>query len=270
MSANRVGNWPARDEEQLVSKTARIAIMAGLLALVAGCDSAANGEGAAAGAAKAKAGAGAGTSGGTTKAWADVVTATPEGGFRMGNPNAKVKLIEFASLTCPHCKDFHAAAYSTLKSKYVASGDVSYEFRNFVLNGPDYAASLLARCQGPGPFFGLLKAFFDDQQSWVEPFTTLSPAEQKRLGGLPQDQQIAAMADAGELDAYVRTRGIPKAKFDQCLSDPAAIKTLADLRTQATDQYKLTGTPGFIINGKTQAEVYDWATLEPKLQAALN
>ena len=62
-----------------------------------------------------------------------VIAATPEGGFRLGNPDAKVKLLEFASLTCPHCGDFHAAAFETIKTKYVASGNVSYEFRNFVL-----------------------------------------------------------------------------------------------------------------------------------------
>jgi protein-disulfide isomerase len=152
----------------------------------------------------------------------------------------------------------------------VASGDVSYEFRNFVLNGPDYAASLLVRCLGPGPFFGLLNAFYTDQSSWVEPFTKMSAAEQQRLQGLPQDQQIAALAEAGKLDAYVRMRGITRAKFDACLADEKALKTLADMRTQATDTYKLTGTPGFVINGKTQDGVFDWKSLEPKLQAALN
>lgn len=201
--------------------------------------------------------------------WTEVVVATPEGGFRMGNPDARVKLVEFASLTCPHCKDFHESAAETIKSKYVASGEVSYEFRNFVLNGPDYAATMLARCQGPGPFFGLLGAFFSDQASWIEPFTKLTPEQSKALGALPQDQQMAALATAGGLDGYVRTRGIPKAKFDACLADAAALKTVADLRTQATEKYKLTGTPGFVINEVTQDGVFDWKTLEPKLIAAL-
>ncbi|MBB6227712.1 protein-disulfide isomerase [Polymorphobacter multimanifer] len=201
--------------------------------------------------------------------WTEVTAMTPEGGFRMGNPDAKVKLVEFASLTCPHCKDFHEAASETIKNRYVASGEVSYEFRNFVLNGPDYAASLLARCQGPQAFFGLLGAFFNDQANWLEPFTKLTPEQQAALSALPQEQQMAGLAAAGELDGYVRTRGIPKAKFDQCLADEAAIKTLADLRTQATDKYKLTGTPGFVINEQTQEGVFDWKTLEPKLQAAL-
>ncbi len=201
--------------------------------------------------------------------WLAVTATTPEGGFRIGNPDAKVKLLEFASLTCPHCRDFHAEAFETIKSKYIASGNVSYEYRNFVLNGPDYAASLLARCQGAEPFFGLLNAFYTDQAGWTQPFTTISPADQARIQALPQDKQIAAMAEAGQLDAYVRTRGIPRAKFDACLSDKKAQETIETLRKQATDTYKLTGTPGFIINGQVQESVYTWAQLEPKLQAAL-
>ena len=158
--------------------------------------------------------------------WTQVVAATPQGGFRMGNPDAKVKLVEFASLTCPHCREFHETAMAGLKSKYIATGKVSYEYRNFVLNGPDFAASLLARCQGAQPFFGLLNAFYNDQASWTEPFFNMSPEESKRLAALPPEQQIAAMAEAGKLDAYVRARGIPRAKFDQCLADPKAQATL--------------------------------------------
>jgi protein-disulfide isomerase len=201
--------------------------------------------------------------------WLAMTAMTPEGGFRIGNPNAKVKLLEFASMTCPHCKDFHAEAFEIIKKKYVASGDVSYEFRNFVLNGPDYAASMLARCQGPQPFFGLLNAFFTDQETWTKPFSQMTEADSARLSAMPQDKQIAGLAEAGKLDAYVRTRGMPRAKFDACLADKAALDKLLALRTQATDTYKLTGTPGFIINGKTQEGVFTWEGLEPKLKAAL-
>ncbi len=201
--------------------------------------------------------------------WLAVTTATPEGGFRVGNPDARVKLLEFASLTCPHCKDFHEEAMESIRNKYVASGNVSYEYRNFVLNGPDMAASLLARCQGPEAFFGLLAAFYNDQKSWVEPFSKMTPADEARLKALPQDKQIAALAEIGALDAYVRARGIPRAKFDQCLADPKALAALEALRKQAVDTYKLTGTPGFIINGETQTDVFSWKDLEPKLQTAL-
>lgn len=201
--------------------------------------------------------------------WATVTAATPEGGFRIGNPNARVKLLEFASLTCPHCADFEAEAMDTIRNKYVASGNVSYEFRNFVLNGPDFAASLLARCQGPDQFFALQKAFFTDIATWTKPFSETSPADQARISALPQDKQIAALAAAGQLDTYVRARGIPKAKFEQCLTNKAQIDMIEAMRKEATDTYKLTGTPGFIINGQTQEGVFSWTDLEPKLQAAL-
>jgi protein-disulfide isomerase len=203
------------------------------------------------------------------KDWTTVFAATPEGGFRMGNPEAKVKLVEFASLTCPHCREFHESAWEQLKGKYIASGNVSYEYRNFVLNGPDFAASMLARCQGPEAFFTLLLNFYDDQMSWTAPFGNISKADQEMLGRLPEDQQTAKLAQLGQLDAYVRLRGIPKAKFDQCVADKAAFEQLITLRKQATEKYKLTGTPGFIINEAVQDNVFTWAELEPKLQAAL-
>ncbi len=206
---------------------------------------------------------------GATKDWLDVRAQTPEGGFRLGNPDAKVKLVEFASLTCPHCRDFHAEAFDKIKNTYVATGKVSYEYRNFVLNPIDLAASLLARCQGAQPFFGLLNSFYTDQTTWIEPFQKLTPADNSRLTAMPQDKQTAALAELGGLDTYVRTKGLPKAKVDACLADKAGLDALLALRKQATDTYHLTGTPGFIINGKTQTDVYTWEQLEPKLKAAL-
>ncbi|WP_372916849.1 thioredoxin domain-containing protein [Sandarakinorhabdus sp.] len=201
--------------------------------------------------------------------WVDLVTATPEGGFRMGNPDARVKLVEFASLTCPHCREFHEAATAAIKSKYVASGNVSYEYRNFVLNGPDYAATVLARCQGAGAFFGLLDSFYTDQAGWTEPFSRIAKADQEALGKMPEDQAVRRLAELGGLADYVKLRGMPRAKFDQCLADPAQMKAINDLRNLAVNELKLTGTPSFIINGTVQEGVFTWADLEPKLQTAL-
>ena len=67
----------------------------------------------------------------------------------------------------------------------------------------------------------------------------------------------------------MKLRGIPRAKFDQCLADPAQLKAVNDLRNQAVNELKLTGTPSFIINGTVQEGVFSWADLETKLQAAL-
>lgn len=206
-----------------------------------------------------------------TRDWTQVVAATPEGGFRMGNPDAKVKLLEFASLTCPHCRAFQQEGLPTIKSKYVATGKVSYEYRPFILNGVDFAPSLLVRCQTPAAAFNLIDAFYDQQPTWVLPFTKPLPDDvQKKLSALPQEQQITAFATQGGLDAFMRTRGVTKAKFDQCTSDKAGIQKLTDIRNDASNNYGLTGTPTFAINGTTQKDVYDWAKLKPMLDAALN
>lgn len=205
------------------------------------------------------------------KDWTQVVTATPEGGFRMGNPDAKVKLLEFASLTCPHCRVFQQEGMPTIKSKYIATGKVSYEFRPFILNGVDFAPSLLVRCQAPSAAFSLIDAFYDQQPTWVLPFTKPLPADvQKTLATLPEEQQITAFAANGGLDAFVRTRGVTRAKFDQCTSDKAGIAKLNAIRKDATDNFSLQGTPTFAINGQTQKDVAEWSKLQPLLEAAVS
>ena len=85
--------------------------------------------------------------------WADVVNETSDG-YMMGNPNAKVKLIEIGSLSCPHCKAFEDEGVPALVEKYVKPGKVSWEFRPYLIHGPiDMAADLIIRCNGPKTFF---------------------------------------------------------------------------------------------------------------------
>jgi protein-disulfide isomerase len=201
--------------------------------------------------------------------WLETVAVTPEGGFRIGNPDAPVKLVEFASLTCPHCRDFHELAMPTLKGDYIATGKISYEFRNFVLNPADYAATMLARCSTPNAFFALSDAFFKNQSTWVEPFAALTAEQSKSLEGLPPDQQVVAYARLGKLDEFVRARGVPASKFEACLTDPKQRAQLEAIRKTAVEQFKVRGTPSFAINGELQDGVYSWADLEPKLKDAI-
>lgn len=201
--------------------------------------------------------------------WTQVIAATPEGGFRMGNPDAKVKLLEFASLTCPHCREFHEQALPVLKSNYVASGKLSYEYRPFILNGVDFPPSLLVRCEPAPVAFNLIAAFYENQPSWTLPYTKLTAEDSKRLQALPAAEQIKGLGLAGGLDSFVRSRGIPRAKFDQCLTDQAGVDKLSKIRDEATNKYGLTGTPWFVVNGTTQKDVFNWAMLRPKLDTAL-
>jgi len=203
------------------------------------------------------------------QSWTDQVIATPQGGFLMGNPDAPVKLVEYASLTCPHCRDFTAAATDPLKEKYVATGQVSWEFRNFVLNPLDVAATLLARCQGAGPFFKLTEQTYAEQDGWVQKFNAAGEPELKRISALPEDQQFMALAKAAGLDQFFRARGLPEAKANACLTDKAGLQRIIALRELGTNNDKVTGTPSFLINGEPQEGVFDWSSLETKLRAAL-
>ena len=76
--------------------------------------------------------------------WADTYTATPEGGYRMGNPDAPIKLVEYGALSCSHCAEFSEASAAELRDDFVASGRVSFEVRFFMLNALDVPATLLA------------------------------------------------------------------------------------------------------------------------------
>lgn len=201
--------------------------------------------------------------------WNAVVTATPEGGFRIGNPDAPVKFLEFASLTCPHCRDFHKAALGPLRRDYIATGRVSYELRNFVLNGPDLAVTMLARCQGAGPYFKLVDAFYDQQPVWIVPFTKITDDDQKRMGALPRERQTLALADLGNVDDFMRLRGMPRARYEACLTDTGAVAQLERIRAEAIDKFDLQGTPTFVINGETQPQARDWPAIEALIRDRL-
>lgn len=203
------------------------------------------------------------------KNWAGTVSVTPNGGVLIGNPAAAVKLVEFGSLTCSHCGAFHRFGLPGLKERYLAGGKVSYEFRSFVRNGPDFTASLLAGCLAAGPQLTLLDALFDEQERWLTPFTKVPPDAMAGLGALPPEQQFVKLAALGGLDKWAVGKGMAPEKVRACLSDEAAMDRLAATRTEAVERYGLEGTPTFVLNGTTVPDVFEWATLEPKLAAAV-
>lgn len=203
--------------------------------------------------------------------WTQTVSATPDGGFMMGNPNAPVKVVEYASMTCSHCAAFAENGAEQLTAEYVKTGKVAYEIRNFVLNPADLAASLIARCGGPGPFFKLTDQLFAQQQDWIGKLQSMSPAQQQQLSGMQPGQVAAAMGEQAGLVQFARVRGIPAEKAQQCLMDEAEINRLVEVQQKALEQYpQFPGTPTFIINGQMAENAGTWEALEPKIQAALN
>ena len=200
--------------------------------------------------------------------WTQAVAETPEGGFRMGNPNAPVKLVEYASLTCPHCAEFSEAATETLKNDYVKNGQVSWEFRHFMLFPTDPGMSLLSRCQGAGPFFHLMDQLYAEQRNWVQKVQALSDAQYQQIQTLPPQQAARALVKSAGLDEFFRQRGVPQAKIDACLNDPQALQRLAELQNLGAKE-GVTGTPTFFINGEKVESAANWAALKPALDKAL-
>jgi protein-disulfide isomerase len=247
-----------------VRRPLRSLTAASLLLAIAACDSSAPSNAATA---EQKSAAKAGATA-QTRDWTQVVTATPEGGFLMGNPNAPVKLIEFASLQCSACANFHETAYQDLKNNYVKPGNVSYEVRTFILGPIDVPVTLAARCQGAQTFFPVADGIFKTQGEWLQRAMD-NQARLQALQSLPQAQQLVGILEATGLDQYFRARGLPTARLQQCMADQKQIELLGKIRSDGVNQYGLTGTPTFVINGETVEGVSTWADLEPKIQAAL-
>jgi protein-disulfide isomerase len=202
------------------------------------------------------------------KQWTEVVERTAEGGYRMGNPAAAVKLIEFGSRTCPHCAKFDEES-GELRSKYVASGKVSYEFRDFAIHPQDPAAILLGQCAGPEAFFPLLDQMFDYLPQSTEKLQSLPADYGAQMQNMsPQDQMVWWAQSAGYLD-FVRQRGIPEAKARACLSDAKGLNALQTGLSKAVADYNITGTPTFVINGSVVTDARDWESLKPLLRRAV-
>jgi protein-disulfide isomerase len=197
--------------------------------------------------------------------WSQIVSQTEDGGLRMGNPDAPVKLVEYASLTCPHCARFSEEATGPLRDTYIRSGQVSWEFRNFLLGPHDVALSLLARCQPPAAYFGTIDQIFAQQQELVG---GIDEAETQRIQPLPPEQRIAPLARAMDLDTFFARRGMPEPRFNQCLANRQGIQQLEDMTSRAVSELEVSGTPTFFINGEKQ-DVSDWSALEPRLRAAI-
>lgn len=204
--------------------------------------------------------------------WADVVNATSDG-FMMGNPNAKVKLIEIGSLSCPHCKLFEDEGAPKLVDNYVKTGKVSWEFRPYLIHGPvDMAANLIATCNGVKDFFPLSQALYKDQETWIGKLEATPQDKLTQIQNLPTNQVFVAMANLLGLQDWAAARGVPQAKSNQCLTDQKAIDHQVQVTSDVNNQYPdFSGTPSFIINGKLlpNPPVGSWDKLQPQLDAAL-
>jgi protein-disulfide isomerase len=198
--------------------------------------------------------------------WARTVVATPEGGFRMGNPAAPVTLVEYGSLTCPHCRAFAQEGTPKLIAAYVKTGKLSYEYRNYILNGIDVTASLLARCAGPGGFFPMAETLYATQPQWIERIVKMPQAQKDALKALPEGQRLVRLGEIGGLLQVAVRYGVAPARGRQCLANPAGLDRLGKM-AQAAQALGVTGTPTFFLNGN-MLEVNEWPAVEPLIRQA--
>jgi protein-disulfide isomerase len=200
--------------------------------------------------------------------WSQTATRKPDGAFILGNPNAKVKVVEFLSLTCPHCAVFEAEAIPPFTAKYVKTGLVSYEVRHALRDGFDYSASLLARCDGPTAFFAAAPVLYSKQDEWMAKAVEWSknaPDAQKT----PQDQLLQMMAKGAGLDDFFAARGLAADKANACLVNHGEQEQLVAMANDAWRRPNFPGTPAFLINGVLQQDLASWAELDKRLAAAL-
>jgi protein-disulfide isomerase len=197
--------------------------------------------------------------------WSTYVVQAPSGAYLIGNPAAKVRLVEYLSYTCGHCAEFMAESKIPLKDGYVRRGTVRIEVRHAVRDPLDMAAALLARCAGPRGFAGATDAIFAEQRDWARRGAAWWQGNAAALQSETRLMQLKAAAEGSGLSGLMRGRGMSDATIDRCFATPTDLNRLTAM---ADASWKvIRGTPTFVLNGKTGGGGH-WETLEPELRAA--
>ena len=199
--------------------------------------------------------------------WTETVAKTDEG-YRIGNPDAPIKLVEYGSRMCPTCGAFSREGQQPLEGTYVASGKVSYEFRDFMVHGAmDLPATLLGQCVDKAAFFPILAQGFQNQQSFLDKLQAMPQPLQQQLQTMRPIDAVRTMAEQMGMIDFFKQRGLPEAKARQCLSDMTRIDALTKQTQDASAGGTVTGTPTFLLNGK-KLDAVGWTQVEQALKAA--
>jgi protein-disulfide isomerase len=146
----------------------------------------------------------------------------------LGNADAPITVVEYASMTCGHCANFHNKIFPAIKEKYVDTGKVRFIMREFPLDNLAAAASMLARCAGGEKTFPLISVLFAKQDEWA--FVRTNPKD--------------------ELFKFAKQAGFTQESFEKCLADQKLLDDIAAVRTRAAETFGVNSTPTFFINGK--------------------
>jgi protein-disulfide isomerase len=144
----------------------------------------------------------------------------------LGPADAKVTVVEYASMSCPHCAHFDATTFDDFRLKYIDSGKVRYIFREFPLNAPAFAVAMVARCAPGDKYFDIVHTYFRSQEKW-----------------LTGNDLKAAMLE------IAKGFGFTDQTFDACIANQALFKAINDVRDRGSS-FGVQATPTFFINGK--------------------
>ena len=172
--------------------------------------------------------------------------ATPLTVRSVGNPDAPVTVVEYASLTCSHCADFHTTTFPELKAKYIDTGKVHFIFREMPFDPVATAGFMLARCMPEQAYFPTVSALFETQKSWA----------------FSQDP-------AAGLRAIAKQAGMSDAAFEKCLTDNELAAKVQASSTYANEQLGVTATPTFFVNGKKVSGAIGIAAWDKELEPLL-
>ncbi|MEP1536117.1 MAG: DsbA family protein [Paracoccaceae bacterium] len=153
--------------------------------------------------------------------------------MQIGNPDAAVTVIEYASYTCPHCASFHKGNFKKLKADYIDTGKINFVYREVYFDRFGVWASALARCAGPEKFFGISDLLYDGQATWA-----------RAGGGDPA-------AIVGEIRKIGRLAGLDGDSIEACLQDGDKLRTLVAWYQENAEEHGIQSTPSFVINGQT-------------------
>ncbi|NVO26258.1 DsbA family protein [Donghicola sp. C2-DW-16] len=148
----------------------------------------------------------------------------------MGSADAPVTMVEYASFTCPHCKNFHTGPLKEIKKNYIDTGKVRLIFREAYFDRPGLWASMIARCGGPLRYFGIVDLIYENQSDWAH-----------------KKDPVEMVTD---LRKFGKIAGLNDEQLDVCMSDAATAQALVDWYQANDAKDSITGTPTFIINGE--------------------
>jgi protein-disulfide isomerase len=162
----------------------------------------------------------------------------------LGAPDAPVTIVEYASMTCPHCAHFHETTYPELKKRYIDTGKVRFVFREFPLDQLAAAGSMLARCAGEGKYFPMIETLFNQQKTW------------------------AVQRPLPPLLAIAKQAGFTQQSFDQCLANQKLLEDIEKVRERGS-KFGVNSTPTLFINGKKHTGALSIEDLEKQIQPYL-